>query len=203
MTKSQAKKRIKKLKDEISHHRYLYHVLDKQEISDAALDSLKNELFKLEQQFSEFITPDSPTQRVSGKALDKFKKVKHTTRMLSFNDAFSQDDIKDWVKRMENYLKSKPKFTFYCEPKIDGLAISLKYKNGLFVQGATRGNGFIGEDVTQNLKTIQSIPLKIYSKNHKVYLKKQDQHLKKELKIADELLKKFDPENDKNEPEWK
>ena len=192
MSKKQVKQRINKLKQEINHHRYLYHVLDKQEISDSALDSLKNELFKLEQQYPEFITPDSPTQRVSGKALDKFKKVHHKIRMLSFNDAFSKQDMQGWIKRLENYLKSKPKFSFYCEPKIDGLAISLKYKNGIFTQGATRGNGLIGENVTQNLKTIQSIPLKITNKNNEIYLKKQDSHLRQKIKKVDKLLKKFD-----------
>ena len=99
MDKQAIKKRIEKLRKEINHHRYLYHVLDKQEISDAALDSLKHELDKLEQANPEFITPDSPTQRVSGKALDKFAKVKHQHRMLSLNDAFSFDEIKEWEDR--------------------------------------------------------------------------------------------------------
>ena len=109
MTKSEVKIRIEKLKKEVNYHRYLYHVLDKPEISDSALDSLKNELFKLEQQYPEFITKDSPTQRVGGQALKEFKKIKHDVRMLSFNDAFSKEDIFDWQKRMENYLKEKIK----------------------------------------------------------------------------------------------
>jgi len=194
MDKKQAKIRIDKLKKEVNHHRYLYHVLDKPEISDSALDSLKNELFKLEQQYPEFITSDSPTQRVGGEALKEFKKVKHDVRMLSFNDAFSKEDMKDWQKRMENYLKEKKEFNFYCEPKIDGLAISLIYKNGQFVLGSTRGNGFVGEDVTLNLKTIESIPLKLTKKDHKIYLKKQDSRLASELKKVDKLLEKFDLE---------
>lgn len=162
MTRSEAKKRIEKLKKEINYHRYLYHVLDRQEISDAALDSLKKELFDLEQKYPEFITPDSPTQRVGGKPLPEFKKVKHRVRMLSFNDAFSKDDMFDWVERMRRYLKEeRVEFDFYCEPKIDGLAISLVYKNGIFSIGSTRGDGITGEDVTQNLKTVHDIPLKI------------------------------------------
>jgi len=160
MIRNEAKKRIEKLKKLISHHRYLYHVLDKQEISDEALDSLKHELYKLEQQFPEFITPDSPTQRVGGKPLEKFEKVEHGVPMLSIEDVFSEKELQGW----EDYLKRlvlSAKLEYFCEYKIDGFAIALIYKNGVFSAGATRGNGKIGEDVTQNLKTIESLPLKI------------------------------------------
>ncbi|MEW6407640.1 MAG: NAD-dependent DNA ligase LigA [Patescibacteria group bacterium] len=204
MTKREAHERIKKLKKEINHHRYLYHVLDRPEISDAALDSLKNELFKLEQQYPEFITPDSPTQRVGGKPLPEFKKVKHSVRMLSFNDAFSTEEMQDWQERMERFLKEKPKFDFYCEPKIDGLAISLIYKNGIFYLGSTRGDGFTGEDVTQNLKTVESIPLKISLNEHNKFfkefiseskLKGEDlAHLKETEKQVDKFLTKINLE---------
>jgi len=161
MTKDEAKQRIEKLKKVISHHRYLYHVLNKQEISDAALDSLKHELFKLEEEYPEFITPDSPTQRVAGKPLEGFKKVAHELPMLSMEDVFSEEELGDW----ENYLKRLErvaKFEYFAELKIDGFAISLIYENGLFSCGSTRGDGKIGEDVTQNLKTIESIPLKLH-----------------------------------------
>ena len=104
MIKDQAKTRIEKLKKEINKYRYEYHVLDRSEISDAALDSLKKELFDLEAQFPEFVTPDSPTQRVAGKPLKDFKKVRHGERMTSFNDAFSEEDMRDWFTRLENYL---------------------------------------------------------------------------------------------------
>jgi len=163
MTKQQAKKRIEKLKKVISHHRYLYHVLDKQEISDAALDSLKKELFDLEKEFPEFITSDSPTQRVSGKPLEKFKKVKHLKPMLSFNDAFSEKDMQEWVSRISKLLTKKEvsQIDFFCELKIDGLAIELMYENKDLKTGSTRGDGIIGEDITQNLKTIEAIPLRI------------------------------------------
>ena len=161
MNHSEAKKRIEKLRREIDHHRYLYHVLDKQEISDAALDSLKKELEDIEHQYPNLITPDSPTQRVGGEPLKKFKKVIHDYPMLSFKDAFSEKDMQDWVGRMNRYLNQEINYSFYCEPKIDGLAISLLYENGVFTRGATRGNGKVGEDVTQNIKTIGSIPLKI------------------------------------------
>lgn len=175
MNNSEAKIRIEKLKKSIEQYRYEYHVHDKSLISDAALDSLKKELFDLEQQFPDLITADSPTQRVGGEPLKGFSKVKHPTPMVSFNDAFSEEDMRDWLERLENYLGHKVKESedaFYCELKIDGLAIELKYKNGRFIQGATRGDGQIGEDVTQNLKTVDAIPLSIKSADSKYPLPK-------------------------------
>jgi DNA ligase (NAD+) len=175
MSKDQAKQRIEKLKKEINKYRYEYHVLDRSEISDSALDSLKKELFDLEQEFPDLVTADSPTQRVAGKPLKEFTKVRHTERMTSFNDAFSEEDMRNWFSRLENYLgRSLTRVTdgakrgvsegeplFYCELKIDGLAIELEYENGLFTRGSTRGDGLIGEDVTQNLRTVEAIPLRI------------------------------------------
>lgn len=160
MTKDQAKTRIAKLRKEIDHHRYLYHVLDRPEISDAALDSLKHELQELEDEFPDLITPDSPTQRVGGRPLDKFRKVKHETPMLSLTDAFQNQEFLDWVQRIQKLVPAE-KLDFYAEVKMDGLAVSLIYKNGLLVQGATRGDGMTGEEITQNLKTIEAIPLRI------------------------------------------
>ena len=167
MDKKEAQKRIEKLRTLINYHRYLYHVLDKQEISDSALDSLKKELFDLENQYPDLITPDSPTQRIGGRALKEFKKIKHRQRMLSFNDAFSKEDIEDWQERYSKLLSEsqKNKVDFYCELKIDGLAIELIYKNGVFETGSTRGDGNIGEDVTQNLKTVEAIPLSLKSED--------------------------------------
>ena len=161
MDKKQVKKRIEKLKKEINHHRYLYHVLDHQEISDAALDSLKHELYKLEQEHPEFITSDSPTQRVGGKPLGKFEKVRHKVPMLSIEDVFGEEELEAWQERMQKLVPSE-KLDYFSEMKIDGFAISLIYKNGVFVEGSTRGNGIIGENVTQNLKTIESIPLNLF-----------------------------------------
>ncbi|MDD3151072.1 MAG: hypothetical protein PHV68_09625, partial [Candidatus Gastranaerophilales bacterium] len=158
MDKQQIKKKIAKLRDEINHHRYLYHVLDRTEISDAALDSLKNELEKLERQYPEFITPDSPTQRIGGAPLEKFNKVKHSAPMMSIFDAFSPLDMQDWEKRLEKIMPGQ-RLDYYAELKMDGLAVALIYEKGRFVLGATRGDGEIGEDVTQNLKTIEAIPL--------------------------------------------
>jgi DNA ligase (NAD+) len=165
--KTEVRERIEKLKKAIDKYRYAYHVLNKSLISDEALDTLKKELFDLEQRFPDLITPDSPTQRVAGKPLKEFAKARHEKPMLSFNDAFSEEDMRDWLKRLENYLGRSlgevPAGGFFCELKIDGLAIELVYQNGILVQGSTRGDGIIGEDVTQNLKTIEAIPLRLES----------------------------------------
>ncbi len=164
LAKEDAKSRIEKLKTEIDKYRYAYHVLDKSLISDEALDSLKKELFDLESRYPEFITKDSPTQRVGGKPLVAFKKVRHGTRMISLNDAFSPQDILDWLARLKNYFGPKTNFAkngFYCDLKMDGLAMELIYEDGLFVSGSTRGDGMVGEDVTENLKTIDAIPLRL------------------------------------------
>jgi DNA ligase (NAD+) len=157
-----AKKRIEKLKETINHHRYLYHVLNKEEISQSALDSLKKELYDLENKFPQFITPDSPTQRVEGEPLKEFKKVKHYKRMLSLQDAFTEQDVLDFEKRIKRIVPDE-KVDYFCELKIDGLAVELVYEDGVLTTGSTRGDGTIGEDVTQNIKTIDAIPLSILS----------------------------------------
>ncbi|MEK7074272.1 MAG: NAD-dependent DNA ligase LigA, partial [Patescibacteria group bacterium] len=148
--------------NEINHHRYLYHVLNRQEISDAALDSLKHELSTIEKEHPELITPDSPTQRVAGRALAGFKKVRHKTPMLSLNDAFSEEEVGEWEERIKK-LAPDAKPDYFAELKIDGFAVSLTYTNGFFTKGSTRGDGNVGEDVTVNLKTIESIPLILQS----------------------------------------
>jgi DNA ligase (NAD+) len=169
------KKRIEKLKKEIHKYRHAYHVEDTQLISDEALDSLKKELFDLEQQYPEYITPDSPTQRIGGKPLDKFEKVVHESVMFSLHDAFSEGDMRAWAERTRRFVHKKGIKRpingkgYYCERKIDGLAIELRYEDGLFVQGATRGDGYVGEDITQNLKTIESIPLRLHTSKTKPF----------------------------------
>ncbi|MFA4936780.1 MAG: NAD-dependent DNA ligase LigA [Patescibacteria group bacterium] len=178
MTKNKAKVRIAKLRAEINHHRYLYHVLDQQEISDAALDSLKHELYKLEQAYPDLITADSPTQRVAGEPLAEFKKVRHSRSVISIEDAFSLEEIKDWQDRNEKLLEQKIT-GYYGELKMDGLAIVLTYEQGLLVRGATRGNGLVGEEVTSNLRTIESIPLR---------LEKIKQHLPSRLEVRGEMV---------------
>ena len=170
MTKDEAYNRIEKLKKVINYHRYLYHVEDMQEISDPAFDSLKSELKGLENQFPEFKTADSPTQRVEGKLLDGFVKVKHQKPMLSIEDVFEKEEIIQWEKYLQK-LKPDFNFKYFCEPKIDGFAVSLIYEKGLLKIAATRGDGLVGEDVTQNIKTIGSIPLNL------VFQKEIDQEL--------------------------
>lgn len=160
MTEKEAQARIESLRKAIDHHRYLYHVLDQQEISDAALDSLKHELFTLEQQFPQLITPNSPTQRVGGKPLARFAKVTHRFRMLSIEDVFNAEELYEWRARL---LKLVPGMTsqFFSEIKMDGLATSLEYENGVLFRASTRGDGTIGEDVTASIKTIEAIPLEL------------------------------------------
>lgn len=157
MTKSEASERAKKLRSLISHHQHLYHTLDEPEISDAAFDALIHELAALEKKFPEFATKDSPTQRVGAAPLKQFEKVEHISRMYSLNDAFSEEDIQKWITRLANLgIRDIP--DFYCDLKMDGLAVELKYTDGIFVQGSTRGDGLVGENITQNLRTIPAIP---------------------------------------------
>jgi DNA ligase (NAD+) len=159
------KERIEKLKQTIEHHRELYHVHDQSLISEAALDSLKKELFDLEEQYPAFQTPDSPTQRVSGKPLPQFKKVRHVVQQWSFNDVFSPDELRQFDERVKRMLKQKTgkdeKPTYVCELKIDGLKIVLTYEKGMLKTAATRGDGEVGEDVTQNVRTIEAVPLRL------------------------------------------
>lgn len=164
INKTEAKERIEKLKKAINRYRYSRLVLNKELISPEAEDALKKELFDLEEQFPEFITFDSPTQRVGGKPLKKFPKVRHSTRMLSLNDAFSEEDMKNWHERNVKLLPSAAKVNFYIELKLDGLAISMIYENGILKTSSTRGDGTIGEDVTNNIKTIEAIPLNLLPK---------------------------------------
>ncbi|MFZ6015994.1 MAG: NAD-dependent DNA ligase LigA [Patescibacteria group bacterium] len=161
MNKSEAKERIAKLRQEIDRYRYQYHVLNKLEISESALDALKHELYKLESEHPDLITKDSPTQRVAGEAAKGFKKVRHKVRMLSLEDVFSEEEAEDWLKRIKKLDSHADDDGLFAEIKMDGLACSLVYEDGELALGATRGDGSIGEDVTMNVRTIESIPLKL------------------------------------------
>lgn len=165
MTKPEAKKRITQLREQIDEHRHRYHVLDDPAVSDDIYDSLTRELRRLEEQFPEYDDPTSPTHRVGGKPLDKFVKVDHQLPMLSLNDAFGVDELRSWDMRIKKLLPSSTSLSYFAELKLDGLAISLIYENGLLIRAATRGDGKVGEDVTQNAKTIKMIPLKLRGKN--------------------------------------
>ena len=160
MNKKEVEERIKKLRVLINEYRYHYHVLDESIMSEAAADSLKHELSKLEEQYPDLITPDSPTQRVAGKPLDKFTKVTHKERMISLADVFSHEEIKEWVERNQKLVPGA-KFEYFTDIKMDGLACSLQYENGLLVRAVTRGDGLVGEDVTMNVRTIENVPLRL------------------------------------------
>ncbi|MGH7929256.1 MAG: NAD-dependent DNA ligase LigA, partial [Candidatus Binatia bacterium] len=179
MTKQEAKERMAKLREEINYHRYLYHVFDRQKISDAALDSLKKELEELEHTYPELITPDSPTQRVGGRPLEKFVSVPHSKPMLSLRDVFDEQDLHTWEKRNKKIVNTS--YSYFIEPKIDGVAISLVYDNGKLKTAATRGDGNVGEDVTHAVRTIESVPLTLRGKaaarvevRGEVYILKKD-----------------------------
>jgi len=161
-SKSESAKRIDWLRETLNHHSHLYHTLDTPELPDAEYDKLFNELISLEEKFPDLQTPDSPSLRVGGQPLDKFEKVTHRQAMLSLGNAFEEQDLLDFDKRIKDRLKNNTeKVSYVAEPKLDGLAVSLTYQDGLFVQGATRGNGQVGEDITPNLRTIKSLPLKL------------------------------------------
>jgi len=158
MNKNEAKKQITKLRDEINFHNYKYYVENNPVISDHEYDMLLKKLETLETQFPDLITPDSPTQRIGGEPLKGFKTVEHKIAMLSLNNAYSYDELREFDERIKKNIDD---VEYVCEPKIDGVSIALIYENGVFVRGATRGDGQKGDDVTANLKTIRSIPLRL------------------------------------------
>jgi len=152
-------RRVQKLRDEIARLREAYHTKNAPNVTDDVYDSLNRELRTLLVQYPEFVNENSPENRIAGRPLDKFEKVKHRERMLSLNDVFDEEELRAWEKRTKKLLNENSEIGYFCEVKFDGLAVSLIYKNGKFIQGATRGDGFVGEDITQNLKTINSIPI--------------------------------------------
>ena len=159
MEKKDAEKRIKKLREEIARQREAYHVENAPGVTDEVYDSLSRELRALILEYPEFNDSNASENRVAGKPLEKFIKVRHEIRMLSLNDVFSEEELLDWEKRSKRLLSKNTKVEYFCEVKFDGLAVSLIYEKGKFTRGATRGDGFVGEDITENLKTIKSIPL--------------------------------------------
>ncbi|MDO4889448.1 MAG: NAD-dependent DNA ligase LigA [Candidatus Saccharibacteria bacterium] len=189
MNKEQAEERIKKLRVLINDYRYHYHVLDESIMSEAAADSLKHELSKLEEQYPDLITPDSPTQRVAGKPLDKFTKVTHKERMISLADVFSHEEIKEWVERNQKLVPGA-KFEYFTDIKMDGLACSLQYENGLLARAVTRGDGLVGEDVTMNVRTIENVPLSINT-TEKVEVRGEIVIFKKDFEELNEKQKKM------------
>ncbi|MBI5373905.1 MAG: NAD-dependent DNA ligase LigA [Candidatus Schekmanbacteria bacterium] len=184
MNDEKIRQQIEKLREDINYHNHRYYVLDDPEIPDSEYDRLFRELEKLEEEHPEFVTPDSPTRRVGAAPLKEFSKITHATPLLSLADAFSEEEVREFDERVKKLSGTGHQFTYIVEPKIDGLAVNLLYENGKFLNGATRGDGFTGEDVTQNLKTIKSVILRMMkgSKPHpsrieirgEVYMSKKD-----------------------------
>lgn len=210
MDKKEAEKRIKKLRSEIARLREAYHVKNAPNVTDDVYESLSRELKILLKEYPEFDDLNAPENRVAGKPLDKFEKVKHKIRMLSLNDVFSYEELYDWEKRIKKLLppllnkeRGGGEVNYFCEVKFDGLAISLIYEDGKFVRGATRGDGFIGEDITQNLRTIKSIPLDL---GHPMSTWTSDVQVPKFIEVRGEAImakKTLISINKKNEKEGK
>jgi DNA ligase (NAD+) len=198
---SKAKQRIAELREIINHHNYRYYVLDSPEISDSEYDQLMRELIQFESEHPEFVTTDSPTQRVGAPPVETFGVVMHPQPLLSLANAFSYEELATWHKRVSKLLGGR-QFDFVCEPKIDGLAVALIYVDGLLVTGATRGDGYRGEDITQNLKTIRSIPLSVpkeaplrFEVRGEVYLPKAGLKKLNEERAKEELSLFANPRN--------
>ena len=153
------RQRVERLRAEIERHNHLYHVLDDPEVPDAAYDRLMVELRALEQQHPDLVVPESPTQRVGGSPVPEFTEVRHQLPMLSLDNAFAREDVEAFDRRVRERLETDEQIGYACEPKLDGLAVSLTYRDGLLALGATRGDGTIGEDVTHNIRTIPTVPL--------------------------------------------
>jgi len=197
-------KQIEDLRQQIRHHDYQYYCLDNPEISDFEYDKLLKQLQKLEEENPLFITPDSPTQRVSGAVVSStFKEIKHNTPMLSLDNSYSVEDVLAWNERIKKNLDNSEEIEFIVEPKIDGLSASLTYINNSFVSGATRGDGEYGEDITENLKTIKNIPLKLLYNSQlvlceirgEVYINKKDFQQLNENLVDLEQAKFANPRN--------
>jgi DNA ligase (NAD+) len=201
MDSGKAKQRIEQLRAKINHHNYRYYVLDSPEISDAEYDELMRELKSLEEKYPQFLTPDSPTQRVGAAPVEAFGVVEHPHPLLSLGNAFSKDELLAWHSRISKLVDGND-FNFAVEHKIDGLAVALTYVNGSFTRGATRGDGFRGEDITQNLRTIRSIPLSVsgdapprFEVRGEVYLPKAGFHKLNQERASEDLPLFANPRN--------
>jgi DNA ligase (NAD+) len=196
LSRKEATALVEKLREEINHHNYRYYVLDAPEISDAQYDRMLKKLKELEEKFPDLVTPDSPTQRVGARPLVAFREVKHSIPMLSLSNAFSEEEIRDFDTRVKKLLETVKRRQYVAEPKLDGVAVELVYENGTLSVGSTRGDGVTGEDVTQNLKTVRSIPLKL--------LRGKKQRIPALLEVRGEVMmrmeefKKLNKEREKN-----
>ena len=192
MTTINITERIAELRERLNHHNYRYYVLDSPEVSDAQYDALIRELRAIEAEHPELVTPDSPTQRVGAAPADGFEQVTHSRPMHSLGNAFDDEEFMAWHKRVSDMLEGEP-FDMVCELKYDGLAVALTYEDGVFVRGATRGNGMVGEDVTSNLRTIKSIPLRLLSAGENID-RPQRLEVRGEVYFPKSLFAKFNEE---------
>src|SRR6202162_5980889 len=160
MSSPAIQKKLEALREKIRHHEYRYYVLDDPEMSDADFDKLMNELKRLEAEHPALVTPDSPSQRVGGKPREGFVKAKHSSPMLSLDNAYTEEELRDWERRVHD-LSGRTDVEYVCELKLDGMSLALIYSNGRLERGITRGDGIVGEDVTLNVRTVRSVPLSI------------------------------------------
>jgi DNA ligase (NAD+) len=166
--RAEAKLRVEELAERLNYHSYRYHVLDDPEVSDAEYDELMNELRALEERFPELVTPDSPTQRVGATPADLFAPVTHRSPMLSLDNAFTREELEAWEQRVERLIGSAARYS--CELKIDGVAVALTYEDGVLTKGATRGDGYTGEDITANVRTVRTVPPRLMGEDRPAYL---------------------------------
>src|SRR5713101_2908590 len=195
MSSPAIQKKIEALREKIRHHEYRYYVLDDPEISDADFDKLMNELKKLEAENPKLITPDSPTQRVGGKPREGFVKVAHSTPMLSLDNAYSEDELRNWERRVHE-LSERKDIEYVCELKLDGMSLALHYEDGRLTRGITRGDGTEGEDVTLNVRTVRSIPLSIPKEKLKKAGIPADFEVRGELLMPAAAFKKMNEERE-------
>src|ERR1700689_1557327 len=188
-------KKIESLRGKIRHHEYLYYVLDQPEISDADFDKLMRQLKDLEAEHPELITADSPTQRVGGKPREGFVKVPHSSSMLSLDNTYNEDELRDWERRVHE-LSGRTDVDYVCELKLDGMSLALIYEDGKLVRGITRGDGSVGEDVTLNVRTVRSIPLSITYEKLKKAGMPVDFEVRGELLMPTAAFKKVNEERE-------
>jgi DNA ligase (NAD+) len=197
MPSERVQQQIEKLREEIRHHEYRYYVLDDPEITDAQFDALMNELKKLEKEHPELITPESPTQRVGGKPREGFVKVPHSVPMLSLDNAYSEEELRSWERRVHE-LSGRKAVEFVCELKLDGMSLALRYEGGKLVRGITRGDGTTGEDVTSNVRTVRSVPLSVAAEKLKKAGLPKDFEVRGEMLMPIASFKRMNEEREKH-----
>ena len=196
-TSKDAEKKIESLREKIRRHEYLYYVLDQPEISDQDFDKLMEQLKGLESEHPELITPDSPTQRVGGKPREGFVKVAHSSPMLSLDNTYSEEELRDWERRVHE-LSGRVEIDYVCELKLDGMSLALIYEDGKLTRGVTRGDGSVGEDVTLNVRTVRSVPLSIATEKLKKAGLPANFEVRGELLMPTAAFKKLNEERERN-----